>query len=444
LIFELLCHIYKWTLKAEEEADEVMEMAGYPARRACREYWQMHIQAALERGTLPVLLLSNEHFLPKVRCELRNEIRACEENLAEWTAALAQCDWAPLRKDLEILIKYGQEKLAKLQAQLPSKPFRNWPIVPVYPLFVLNAHLQCRNTCRLFAILQRHGVPFYPVKASDGKSIVWVVEASPRLEEVFNSYALRHDRKPLKLTNFAYPLIDICLLPEGQRSLAYTLCAIAAQSCPQWQPMDYLPVSWQGFTLLPWRIVADFAVFSVPKAVAAKAATKPLQALKRLGFVRLTEKVSAWLRRYGKESERFRKGLPDILYDTLFTIKKKVEGWQAACADEGPLFDPTYIIRCAIMNIYRLYPRRARPKVNEVTARAISDRYSAFNLLASAADGVSNYLVSYLRLWSESPEFRRKVDERVRRKASFRWSAEPIPSIRSFVSKTEWQTPLRC
>jgi hypothetical protein len=420
-------------------------MAGYPARRACREYWQLHIQAALERGTLPVLLISNEHFLPKMRQDLWQEIRVCEEKLAECTARLAEEDHPPIRRDLEILVDHYRKELAKARAQSPDKPFRDQPIVPVYPLFVLNAHLQCIHNRRLFGILQSNGVPYYPVKGPDGHSIVWVVPASPKLEEVFNSYALRHNKKPLKLTNLAYPLIDISLLPEEHRSLAYALCAVAANRCPQWQPADYLPVSWQGFTLLPWRLVQDFAVFSVPKAVAAKVAAKPLQALKKLGFLRLTEKVSTWWRRYGNDSERFHKGLPDSLYDTLFTIKKKVEGWQAACPDEGPLFDPTYIIRCAIMNIYRLHSGWVpRPPVNEALAKAISNRYSIFNFLASTADGVSDYLASYLRLWAESPEFRRKVDARVHQKASLRWSAEPIPSIRTFVPETEWQAPLRC
>jgi hypothetical protein len=82
--------------------------------------------------------------------------------------------------------------------------------------------------------------------------------------------------------------------------------------------------------------------------------------------------------------------------------------------------------------------------VNEALAKAISNRYSIFNFLASTADGVSDYLASYLRLWAESPEFRRKVDARVHQKASLRWSAEPIPSIRTFVPETEWQAPLRC
>jgi hypothetical protein len=194
-------------------------MAGYPARRACQEYWQLHIQAALERGTLPVLLISNEHFLPKMRRDLWQQIRACERRLAECTARLAEEDHPPIRRDLETLIDYYQKELAKARAQSPDKPFRNQPIVPVYPLFVLNAHLQCIHNRRLFGILQSNGVPYYPVKGPDGHSIVWVVPASPKLEEVFNSYALRRNKKPLKLTSLAYPLIDISLLPEEHRSL---------------------------------------------------------------------------------------------------------------------------------------------------------------------------------------------------------------------------------
>jgi len=305
-------------------------MAGYSASQACQEHWQRHIEAALECGTLPVLLLSSAHFLPKVPYALQGEIEAYAGRLNELDMALSECDSPALRTDIERLIAEYRQALSEAEAKRPSKPFQDQPIVPAYPLFVLNAYLQCPRTRDLFSFLRDSRIDYFPVKAPDGRGVVWVVEASRRLEATVHRRALQSNKQPLRLADCAYPLIDVCLLPEEHRSFAYALCAIAAHCCPQWRPTDYLPVSWRGWTFLPWRIIQDFTALPVPPAIAEKIAKTPFQAIKRMGFLRLVERVSVWLKRFGRDETIVSQGSRNGVYDALRALKQMVERWQTS------------------------------------------------------------------------------------------------------------------
>jgi hypothetical protein len=311
-------------------------MADYSASQACQEYWQLHIEAALERGTLPVLLLSSAHFLPKVPHALQGEIEAYVGRLNELDAELLECDSPALRTDIERLIAEYRRALSEAEATRPSKPFQDQPIVPAYPLFILNAYLQCPRTRDLFALLRNNRIDYFPVKAPDGKGTVWVVEASSKLEATVRYHALQSNKQPLRLADCAYPLIDVCLLPEEHRSFAYALCAIAARCCPQWRPTDYLPVSWRGWTFLPWRIIRDFPALPVPSAIAEKIAKTPFQAIRRMGFLRLVERISIWLKRCGKDETTLSQGSQDGFYDALHALKQMVERWQTSPAGVCP------------------------------------------------------------------------------------------------------------
>ena len=303
-------------------------MAGYSASQACQEYWQLHIEAALERGTLPVLLFSSAHFLPKVPHALQGEIEAYIGRLNELDMALLECDSPALRMDIERLIAEYQRALSEAEAKRPSKPFQDQPVVPAYPLFVLNAYLQYSKTRDLLSFLCNSRVAYFPVQAPDGKGVVWIVKASRRLEVAVNRRASQSNKQPLRLADCAYPLIDVCLLPEEHRSFAYALCAIAAHCCPQWRPTDYLPVSWRGWTFLPWRIIQDFPALPVPPAIAERIAKMPFQAIRRMGFLRLVERVSVWLKRCSKDGTTVSQGSPNGAYDALHALKQMIERWQ--------------------------------------------------------------------------------------------------------------------
>jgi hypothetical protein len=303
-------------------------MADYSASQACQEYWQLHIEAALECGTLPVLLFSSAHFLPKVPHALQGEIEAYVGRLNELDAELLECDSPVLRTDIERLIAEYRRALSEAEAKLPSKPFQDQPIVPAYPLFILNAYLRCPRTRDLFAFLRNNRIDYFPVKAPDGRGTVWVVEASSKLEATVHCHALQSNRQPLRLADCAYPLVDVCLLPEEYRSFAYALCAIAAHCCPQWRPTDYLPVSWRGWTFLPWRVIRDFPALPVPPAIAEKIAKMPFQAIRRMGFLRLVERVSVWLKRCSKDGTIVSQGLQNGVYDALHALKQMIERWQ--------------------------------------------------------------------------------------------------------------------
>jgi hypothetical protein len=311
-------------------------MADYSASQACQEYWQLHIEAALECGTLPVLLFSSAHFLPKVPHALQGEIEAYVGRLNELDAELLECDSPVLRTDIERLIAEYRRALSEAEAKLPSKPFQDQLIVPAYPLFVLNAYLHYPRTRDLFSFLRDSRIDYFPVKAPDGRGVVWVVGASRRLEATVHRRALQSNKQPLRLADCAYPLIDACLLPKEHRSFAYALCAIAAHCCPQWRPTDYLPVSWRGWTFLPWRIIRDFPALPVPPAIVEKIAKTPFQAIRRMGFLRLVERISIWLKRCGKDETTLSQGSQDGFYDALHALKQMVERWQTSPAGVYP------------------------------------------------------------------------------------------------------------
>jgi hypothetical protein len=412
------------------------QAAKCPPGRAYRNYWQAHIKAALKEGTLPVVILSSQHFLPKASEQAHEDLALCRQFYQALRASFQTPDAHHLSEESknrlwnEVLPEIAED-IAKEQRRLESKPmpFDSVPFAAVYPLSVLSSYLGCKPRY-LFAILRIHGVSYYPVRAPGAKETVWVVLASNRLEEVFNSLALRRNLKPLKLASLACPLIDIYLLPEEHRSLAYALCALAAKDCPQWRLADYQPLSWQGFTLLPWRIVQDFAVLSIPKGAAQKISRVPLATLKRMGFRRLMERLPAWLRRSG--DEKFRKGLPDDLYHAFLTLKRDIERGQLVRRSDTPLFDPTYIIRCAIVEFKWLV--RSYPEDSPTALRTeICDRFSVFNRIASAAKKVPNYLAAYLERWADHDRyFRFYVDDPVREAAKDRWMVRPIPSLLSW------------
>jgi hypothetical protein len=421
------------------------QAAKCPPGRAYRDRWQAHIKAALKEETLPVVILSSRHFLPKAPANAEQILKDLQKSRDYVLRELEEREWeshwdVPKEDDWRRELRKIEARMRQLQHKMTNKPMPmdSVPCVPVYPLSVLCDYLGCKKRY-LFTILRIHRVSYYPVRAPGAKETVWVVLASNRLEEVFNSLALRRNKKPLKLANLAYPLIDIDLLPEEHRSLAYALCAVAMTGCPKWQPADYLPLSWQGFTFLPWRIVSDSAVFSVPKGAAKKIAAMPLQALKKMGFRRLVERLPAWLRRGG--DGKFRKGLPDDLYDALLTLKKDIERGRAVRRRRVPLFDPTYIIRCAVAQ-YRRARRFYDEEDSEALREKISQRFSRFNEIASAADKVESYLATYLELWESrffDEDFSWEIDLPVvlNGKKKRPWQAQPIPSVRWCLEQRE-------
>jgi hypothetical protein len=267
---------------------------------------------------------------------LQGEIEAYVGRLNELDMALSECDSPALRTDIERLIAEYRRALSEAEAKRPSKPFQDQPVVPAYPLFVLNAYLQCPRTRDLFSFLRNNRINYFPVKAPDGRGTVWVVEASSRLEATVHCHALQSNTQPLRLADYAYPLIDVCLLPKEHRSFAYTLCAIAAHCCPQWRPTDYLPVSWRGWTFLPWRVIQDFSALPIPPTIAEKIAKTPFQAIRRMGFLRLVERISIWLKRCGKDETTVSQGSQDGFYDALHALKQMVERWQTSPAGVCP------------------------------------------------------------------------------------------------------------
>jgi hypothetical protein len=149
-----------------------------------------------------------------------------------------------------------------------------------------------------------------------------------------------------------------------------------------------------------------------------------------MGFRRLMERLPAWLRRSG--DEKFRKGLPDDLYHAFLTLKRDIERGQLVRRSDTPLFDPTYIIRCAIVEFKWLV--RSYPEDSPTALRTeICDRFSVFNRIASAAKKVPNYLAAYLERWADHDRsFRFYVDDPVREAAKDRWMVRPIPSLLSW------------
>jgi hypothetical protein len=55
-----------------------------------------------------------------------------------------------------------------------------------------------------------------------------------------------------------------------------------------------------------------------------------------MGFLRLVERISIWLKRCGKDETTLSQGSQDGFYDALHALKQMVERWQTSPAGVCP------------------------------------------------------------------------------------------------------------